>query len=129
MSIGGGKRWAKVCKLIVALWLLVASYKLYHNVPVEQFWELRFGVFPVVFVWICVEYLLSVRWLRKVFGFLGRHSMNIYMVHEFFCPFAYVGGHFIVDTVLLLGISLAVSVVIESMKRVLKYRQKIEELV
>ena len=111
------------------LWLLIACYKLYHNVPVEYFWELRFGVFPVVFVMICVEYLLPVRWLRKALGFLGRHSMNIYMVHEFFRPFAYVGGHFAVDTALLLGISLAVSVVIEAMKRVLRYDQRIEKLV
>ena len=66
---------------------------------------------------------------RVVPEFLGRHSMNIFMVHSFICTYyfhdeiARIGNPFLRFGVLL-GVSLAISMVVEQGKRFIRGRKK-----
>lgn len=133
-AVGRGRRWTRVYKLIVELWLILLGYKLYHKLPVESFWEFHYGLFPTLVILFYVEYLLPVGWLRRGLGFLGRHSMNVFFIHTFIrgyylADLTYSLGHFAVITLALLGVSVALSVVIEALKKVLKYDQWVNKLV
>ena len=59
--------------------------------------------------------------IRNIFAFLGKHSMNIFFVHTFFYlilyrKYVYYFGYAPVTFFILLGLSLALSLVIEGLK-------------
>lgn len=59
-------------------------------------------------------------------GFIGRHATNIFLIHLFiktiyFKNFIYEHGNFLTGWALLLIISLGVSVIIEGIKRIIRF--------
>ena len=130
---GRGHLWTKSIKLFVELFVLGLLYKAYHLLPVASFWELHFGLFPLVMILICVEYVVNIPFIGTVLRFLGRHSMNIFMVHTFirlyYLPdFTYSFHHFALILLVLLCFSLLLSIVIEQLKKWVRYERLIQKI-
>lgn len=67
----------------------------------------------------------------RVLGLLGRHSMNIFLVHNFvrivwYNDFTYGFAHFALIVCVLLAVSLGVSAALEQAKRILRYDRAVE---
>ena len=119
--IGAGHIWVRVYRIAVESWLVVVCYKLYQNIPREYFWEFHYGIYPIIFILLCMEFISIVAVLRRRLCFLGKHSMNIWLLHGFFRPYTYAGKHFVVVVILLICVSLTLSIVVERLKKLVKY--------
>lgn len=122
-AIASGKPWTKAYKFAVMLWLLTLGYKTYLNVPLKVYWEYSLCIFPVAFIMFSVEFILIIPGLRELLKLLGKHSLNIWLVHEFFRTYAYESRHFLAVVLVLLGISLGVSFLLEGIKKVIRYEK------
>lgn len=116
----------KTAKFLTELVLLGVCYKLYLLLPDLKFWELKWGVIPAFGILFLAEFFLPIRGLNNVLAFLGKHSLNIYLVHHFvkrvyLADVVYGCGHFALVLLMTLTISLALSLIIESLKRLIRY--------
>lgn len=133
-SIGSSRISTKIYKCIAEIYVLILLYKMYHGLPQPVFWEFHFGIYPTVFILFCVEFIIPIAFIKKILEFLGKHSMNVFLVHTFIrgyylADFTYSWKHFIIICLVLLIISIAISVVIEKAKTVLHYDKLINKLV
>ena len=112
---------------------MIGSYFLYKYVSVSKIWELHYCLIPFAFILFCIEFVIPLRFLRTVLKFLGKHSMNIFMVHTFIrynylADYIYSQKHFAVVVLVLTALSLLVSVVLEWLKRISRYQILIDHL-
>ncbi len=77
-------------------------------------------VYVIAFTVLVSQFFDGVKPVKKVFGFLGKHSTNIWLVHTFFCYYfleatkiVYCTRSVWVDLIILLNMSLASSMIIE----------------
>lgn len=77
-----------------------------------------FIITPFIIV-LMVSVVDMARWSRRLFGFLGRHSENIWLTHTFYCyrfsPFVrlvYRSRNALIDLLVLLLLSIATSIVL-----------------
>lgn len=123
----------KVIKFILEVILIMIGIKLYFRLPTEIFWEIKYGIIPFfVMIW-CIEFIINIPLISNILKLLGKHSMNIFLIHTFIrgiylSDFIYSFYHFILITGVLLFISLAVSILIEKIKEIIKYNFMIEKL-
>jgi peptidoglycan/LPS O-acetylase OafA/YrhL len=101
--------------------------------PVSKFWEIRYGVFPVLIILYLYEYVVDIPLINKILQCLGKHSLNIFLIHQFIRTnylnnFIYSFKHFIIIGIVLLVTSLIVSILIELLKKCLKYDLLINKL-
>ncbi len=133
-SIGSRRITTKVFKCIAEICLLVLLYKMFHGLSQSSFWEFHYGIYPMVFILFCVEFIIPISFIKKVLMFLGKHSMNVFLVHTFIrgyylADFTYSWKHFILICLVLLMISIAISIVTEKAKAVLHYDKMINKLI
>lgn len=132
MKVGLRSRWAKAYKLAAEAWLLIFGYKLYQKTPWNTFWDYHFGLFPVLVILFCVEFVVTIPGLGAALRFLGRHSMNIFLIHgtlrKYCRDIVFMRGHFIVCFLTLLLLSLAVSMLVEALKKVVKCEKYVDWL-
>ena len=126
VRFGTKKSWGKAVKCVVECACILGLYKMYLYLPISYFWEFHWGFVPTAVILFCVEYVLNILGLRDVLAFLGKHSMNIFLVHTFIrsyylADFTYSRGHFAWILLALLAISLAISFVVEGFKKLLRY--------
>ena len=109
-----------------ALLGMVVAYFLYRKLPFEQYWELKYGLVPLIVILCCSETVLTSPLTLRIFGYLGRHSMNMYLLHmlflTYFKVFLFHGRHFLVSFALLLAGSLALSILVEWLKKCLRWQ-------
>ena len=134
LLIGEGKPSVKVYKAIVEIWLIILLFKLYPKIPIDYFWELHFCIFPIIVIIFCVEFIVQIRSLRKILIFLGKHSMNVFLVHTFIRAYylrdlTYSFGHFLLISLFLLSVSIFLSVMIEQLKILTKYNRLIDSII
>lgn len=113
----------RICQWVMGIVCLVLSVFIRQNYIVqEHFAYLIDAPIALLLVFFGGVLLASVPVLNKVLYFLGKHSMNIYLVHTFFYmalwqrfiyQFRYAG----VTLLLLLTVCLAYSVVLEFVKK------------
>lgn len=130
--IGSKNRLTKAYKCLAEIWVLIALYKGYLFLPIEKLWDYHYGLFPVMIVLFSVEFIIP--YSKRILAFLGKHSANIYMTHTFirlyyFREFTYSWKHFVLILLVLLSISLCISVIVEMLKKALKYNILISEIV
>lgn len=93
-----------------------------NNLIQEEYLFLADAAISLFLVWGCAVSIGSIPGFRKVVAFIGRHSMNIYLVHTFFYLSVwrkeiYYFKYAIVTLLLLLGVTLLYSVLLESVKK------------
>lgn len=129
MNKGDKELPIKAFKFVFELWCIVFLYKMYHNLDRSIFWEIHYGLFPMVCIVFLVEFVIPLKWLAKPLMFLGKHSMNMYLIHAFlllYCKrFLYSWKHFILITLMFLAMSVLLSVIIEFIKRRMQYQKLI----
>ena len=116
----------KPVKFIVMFVLCFVCIYIYKVLPAKYYYELRFSVFPMVLIFFAYEFLLDLVVLRKVLEFLGKHSMNIFLTHTFirynYCnEFIYSFKYWWLIPLVLICVSLALSIVIELVKKLIRY--------
>jgi peptidoglycan/LPS O-acetylase OafA/YrhL len=80
------------------------------------------------------DYISKIPILNKILEFLGKHSINIFLIHSFIRAIygkdlIYKLPNFIVTIVVLLLISLVLSIIIEQMKKLFKYDRLVDKLI
>jgi hypothetical protein len=108
-------------------------YKMYRFIPLSVFREYHTGLYPIAFILFVVEFVLPLTPIRKVLGFFGKHSMNVFLTHTFirayYLPdFTYSWKHFALICLVLLIVCTAISIVIEAIKSLLRYNKLVGKL-
>ena len=123
----------RVVKFLLELLVLFLFYKAYGKILPFLYNEIRWGIFPIIVVAFCAEFINVIPGIRQILLFLGKHSMNVFLVHTFirhyfWKDFIYSFGHFIPDFLALLVTSLAVSIALEWLKKVTGYNRLIQNI-
>lgn len=119
-----------VFKFLLELLAVFILYKAYRTLPLTVYSEIHWGVYPIVFMAFCCEFINVIPGVRQILLFLGKHSMNIFLIHTFIrkSSFVYVSGYFLTNTLTLLLASLAVSIALEWLKKVSGYNRLIQNI-
>ena len=95
-------------------------------------WERQYAVTPFLVILFSVEYLFRLRLLSAVFQYLGKHSMNIWLVHTFvrdwLNTYVYAVRLFWLIPVVILMISLGISYFLDLLKKYTGYDRLFERL-
>ena len=123
----------KVFKLIIDTILIVVLYIIYNNLQENLFWEIRYGIIPVCLMCYLYEFYIDIPVLKHILQYLGKHSMNIFLIHSFirayYCrDFIYSQGNFIKIAAILLLCSLALSIAVDLFKKLIRYDKWINSL-
>mgnify|MGYP000611299480 FL=1 len=122
----------KLLSLIVSLIGLAVIIKCRQNAWIGwkylDFWD---GVAAMYVIVISYIYILNGKWIVKGLGFLGKHSMNIFLIHSFyrdvfFHEFTYSFYYAWLDYIVLMAISLVTSIVLEWFKKLIRYEKFID---
>lgn len=122
----------KLYLLFVELWGIVFLYKIYHYMDRARFWEIHYGLFPLLCIIFLVEYVLKIKYICKPLAILGKHSMNIYLVHTFIQLYGkkmiFSNHHFLLIVFIMIVLSMAASIMIEWIKHIINYDDQINRL-
>lgn len=122
----------KLLSLIVSLIGLAVIIKCRQNAWIGwkylDFWDGFAAMYVIVISYI---YILNGKWIVKGLGFLGKHSMNIFLIHSFyrdvfFHKFTYSFYYAWLDYIVLMAISLVTSMVLEWFKKLIRYEKFID---
>lgn len=122
----------KLLSLIVSLIGLAVIIKCRQNAWIGwkylDFWDGFAAMYVIVLSYI---YILNGKWIVKGLGFLGKHSMNIFLIHSFyrdvfFHEFTYSFYYAWLDYIVLMAISLVTSMVLEWFKKLIRYEKFID---
>lgn len=122
----------KLLSLIVSLIGLAVIIKCRQNAWIGwkylDFWDGFVAMYVIVISYI---YILNGKWIVKGLGFLGKHSMNIFLIHSFyrdvfFHEFTYSFYYAWLDYIVLMAISLVTSIVLEWFKKLIRYEKFID---
>lgn len=113
-------------QFFLGILLLLFTFRIYMVLPWSQLWEISFGLCPLVLICFCRKYIVIIPGLQKLLMFLGRHSMNIYLIHNvlknrYLMDVLYHFRHFLLIPLVLLIISLIGSICIEWLKKITGY--------
>lgn len=96
-------------------------------------WELVYGIIPVVYICFFRYCIVRIPVIKSILQFFGEHSMTIFLSHTFIrgvylTDFIYSKGHFVVIFVILLVLSTALALVLDTLKRLCKYDKLVSKL-
>ena len=133
--------WAKNVKITGIRWLdqtlkffLLGELVLfgawsYFQADLKIFWEYCFAVVPLFVILFCVLFLFRIKPLRIILAYIGKHSLNIWLVHTFLrdygAKYLWMGKYAWTAMIIIIGFSLAVSICLEFLKKVLGYNRLI----
>ena len=118
----------RVIEACAAFVLLFASYKLKFSAFGKHHLEIVDSVTPLLVIAAVYVFLSGIPMLTGFLQLLGKHSMNIFLFHNFirarwFEGFSYSFRHWWLITLVLLLDCLLVSIVIEKAKELLRYER------
>ena len=122
----------KLLSLIVSLIGLAVIIKCRQNAWIGwkylDFWDGFAAMYVIVISYI---YILNGTLIVKGLGYLGKHSMNIFLIHSFyrdvfFHEFTYSFYYAWLDYIVLMAISLVTSIVLEWFKKLIRYEKFID---
>ncbi len=130
VKLTDNKVFSDIIQFMIYAFLVVGGGFVYLKVPIETLWEYNYAVYPVIVICFCNKFIVRIPIIRNVLAFLGKHSVNIFLVHTFirytfFGEFIYSFKHFVLITVVLLLISLGISIVVEALKKLIRYNKLI----
>ncbi len=108
---------------LYGFWLIVN-----YSAKIERsyLWEFDYVFVPLIVILFSKRYLTRIPLLNKILQFIGKHSLNVFLVHTFI-RYVYQGDYIysfkyalLIPFVLLL-ISLGISVLIELVKKFIRY--------
>lgn len=123
----------KIIKFVLETSIIIVIYLIYIDIPTSLFWELKYGIIPVFLICYLYEFYIELPIIKQVLVFLGKHSMNIFLIHTFLRAyylnhFIYSFSNFIEIAIVLLSLTLAISIILELFKKVIRYEKIISKL-
>ncbi len=123
----------KWLRFVVECVLLAVAYKVYNAIDISSYWELNWALIPLIVIMFSVEFVMYIPVVRQILLYLGRHSMNIFMVHTFIrhyylADFTYSWKYFGLIIVVLLVCSLIISTAVELLKKAIKYDMYVNKI-
>ena len=108
----------------------VVADELTRYTPLLAVWD---GIIPLLVCYLMMAYFNRIPLLSDALRFIGVHSMNVFLVHNFirimwYYDFTYSFTHWLAITAVLLAISLAISVVLEAAKRLIRFDSLVARL-
>ncbi len=73
---------------LIGIIIIFFLYKIYNKIPTGEYYEIKLVMIPIVFIIFFVMYVIPIGSIRVILAFFGKHSMNIYLVHDFLGRFA-----------------------------------------
>lgn len=112
----------------VCLFLLLWGRNGKYSIHLLEIWD---SLIPVVIILLAFEFIIILPGVRQALCFLGKHSMNIFLCHNFFrvfwCPdFVYSFKSAYLIPLVLLGISLIFSILVELLKKLIHFERLVE---
>lgn len=118
--------------LLVEIWGIIFFYKIYLYMDRSKYWEIHYGIFPMICIIFIVEHVLQIKYFYKPLVTLGKHSMNIYLIHSFIQLYLkkmiFSNRHFLIITFTMIVLSLAASIIIEWFKQLFRYNERLNNL-
>ena len=119
---------------LIETFLLGFLYCIYLVLPVERFWEFSWNCIPFFLIIYCWKWIIRIPIIKDILYFIGKHSMNIFLIHTFIRDhylhdFIYSLKYFLLIIIVLLFLSIILSILIEQIKRIVGYNQLIKHLI
>lgn len=123
----------KIIKLLVCIYGLYVCIHVREYSGVEFFYELRHGLMCIYIIYMINEFLSPIKYLNSFLRFVGKYSMDMFLIHTFirgifYIDFIYSFKYPILIMLVLFGISLGVSILIEIVKQLCGYNKLMEKL-
>ena len=123
----------KLLKLLIGTVILIGMYFIEHDISVEQYWEILYGVFPVYLICYLYEFIVELPIIKNILQILGKYSMNMFFTHEFLRTnylhdYIYSFRNWIKILVVLIVLSLALAVLVELFKKLIRYDKLVDKL-
>ena len=123
----------KFLKLVIETVLVILFFSIYRELNIKTFYEIKYALLPTIFIIYLYEFFADIPVIKQIFEFLGKYSMDLFLIHTFIRSyylneFIYSFGNWIKIILVLLGISLAISIVLELFKKLIKYDNLIKKL-
>lgn len=123
----------KIIRFLIGTVIIFVLYKMYYYLPLNKYWEINLALIPMMVIIYLCEFFIELPIISTVLQFLGKHSMNIFLIHTFIrtmylTQYILLGKNFIVIAILLLLISLGLSVLLELLKKLVRYQNFIDYL-
>ncbi len=120
---------SKLIKFVLATAVLILFYKMRGNFAKHystNTYEISDGLIPAFVVYYIYDFIVDIPIIKQILSFFGKHSMNIFFIHTFirnnwFMDFTYSFHNWLVIAGVLFGISLVLSIVIEFVKKLIRY--------
>ncbi len=132
-GIGRGKKSVLLLKFIAEAAAVLLGCKVFHSVPVESFWEFHYGIFPLIVILFCIDFVVIIPFLNTFLEFMGRHSMTIFLTHSFLYDYLrryiYCWKHFMLVFAAVLAGSLILSFAVDLAKRLLRFDRLVNALI
>ena len=124
---------SEVLKFLIGTLILVGMYFIEHDISVKQYWEILYGVFPVYLICYLYEFIIELPIIKNILQLLGKYSMNMFFTHEFLRTnylhdYIYSFRNWIKILVVLIVLSLALAVLVELFKKLIRYDKLVDKL-
>lgn len=116
----------EILQFVISTFILVASIIIWWRFARDVVWEYHLGLAAIIAIIYCWKYIIPIPVVKDILRFFGKHSMNIFLVHSFiryvfFEKFIYGFEQFLLIVTVLFSISLVISIVIEFVKKIIRY--------
>lgn len=124
------KRWGKAIKIISETVLLLFMISIRTN---YNYFGIPDGIIAFLLAVLTVDVLIKIPFLSRGMCFLGKHSGNMFLIHNQIYSYYFVGliygcGNWIACFVMLVGVSLVVSIGMEKIKEWTQYNRWMERI-
>lgn len=114
--------------------MIAVSYLIFRNISFTKAWELEYGVVPVIVIAFVRFGVIGIPLIGKALEFVGRHSMTIFLTHNFLRAvylkdFFYSSGNFLTIFLLLLIASIGLACVLDAAKMALGYDRLVSKAI
>lgn len=124
----------RIAKLLIILVIgAVVMYLRQKTIysTLQAVWD---GIIPILTCYLIHAYLGRIPAINNLLSFIGKHSMNIFLIHNFirilwYYDFTYSFRYWWLITIVLLTISIILSILVEQLKKFIKYNEAVTWLV
>lgn len=72
-----------IFKFLLLIILIILGKKSFLQIQLPLYWEYCFALVAIPVILFCSEYLFKIKPVQKILVLLGKHSMNIWLIHTF----------------------------------------------
>lgn len=128
-QIGMKPKVSNGIKFVLTLFLVVFGVWSYNKIPLKVFWEYHYAMVPFIVILFLEEYVFRISWVKRLFGFLGKYSLYIWLIHTFVRDYLgrYVWSvrYFWLVPVVILVISLGMGIILDIFRKYCGYNKLI----